>query len=288
MATEFLVYGLVALAIPFMFVFYQRYLKKRRVKSLDLEVMYDDKYKSERWKLHLLGLGYIVFTLVLALVLTLAAKELRLILLPANVVFTYVDVVIGVGAPFIILSLVVMALPLEMLMFKLFPRAIPERDKRIHLHDTLLVAAAALCLLVPLAFIPFDTYMYVTPSEIVKNSLLSFEEQHYSVSDVASLELNGTKYSKTISFRVFAVLRNGERVELWTEGSSHDPYLSQSEIGVVRFFRQRGAEISVNEPTEAQYVQLYDVEKSNKEKPGWQVVADVKAVFAQLKTIATS
>ncbi|MDP3741931.1 MAG: hypothetical protein Q8R15_01305, partial [Candidatus Micrarchaeota archaeon] len=207
MATEFLVYGLISLAIPFMFKIYQRYLQKRRVKSLDLEVMYDEKYKSERWKLFWLTAGYILFSIVLAFVLTLAAKELRILFLPQNAVFIHASMAIAVFVPFIFLSLVVMALPLELFQFALFSNVIPARDKKIHLRDTLLIVGAAFCLLVPLAFIPFDTYMYVTPSEIVKNPFFSFEEQHYPLSDIELLELNGSVGGETISFKVFTVLK---------------------------------------------------------------------------------
>lgn len=283
----YLTYGLIIVFSGIATHLIKGYLQRKGIQDVHFEVM-EDGTKSERFRYTLLGIAYLISSLLLTVLLTYLTHFLRTSSINLNDAIYYDFSWSKISLlPWFFFSIVILALPLELLQFKLFPDKVSEENQKWHLKRTYTAIIITMLLTIPTVLLLFDFYRIVTPNEIIKNGFLSLSENRYSFNEIASVNIDGNLKKTTFNLDIIINLKNGNSFDLFNSG----PLPNNQEIEVLRVLKQNNFPIKIlRQPSEEDFNHVASISKtpSGKIFDGAKKSQEARDIFERVNIIINS
>lgn len=273
------------IAAPIIFWFtlwYRKRLGREKQKDIHLEIMCNPRYAHYRRTENILIAGYFLSWLLCSGILTFIIISFRKVTLASpDIIFADSRGSIGVVLPLLFLSMILMALPLELLQFRLFPEILTSSQKKRHLRSTwLTIAIAALILILP-AYLFYDAYTLVSTTAVVEDRFLSLQAQLYPLSEIERIEIT-TGVKRDDFFISLQAISGNKRIDL--RGDS--PNVTEPEWTILNYFKAAGIPlVLLHKPSAEEYARISAMEKTGRGRSGGEAVREFTSTLSEIKRI---
>ena len=145
--------------------FYRKFLKKRKFNDTHVEVM-DSGTKKERLTYVSLSTLYLISFLILTISLTYLTYQTRISTFDlAEIIYANFEWSKITLLPWLFISIFILALPYELLLFRFIPDKVPKKQRSWHLRKTYIAIFITLILMSPFVFLLFDFYTIIAPEK---------------------------------------------------------------------------------------------------------------------------